>query len=215
MAKQPRTKTAPTGGGRAAGKTSSGHLERRSAVKTLLGDTDGVLFVTGLAGAKGDVLEATGVDYPTVFPMGGAMGGAAAMGLGLALAQPDRRVVVVTGDGELLMNVGTLATIAILNPPNLAIVCVDNEHYGETGFQRSHTGLGVDLAMIAEGSGIQAVRTVREDGELAAAGALLREGNGTSFVLVKVAPSDPPMPPRSRDAAYNKNIFRQALLGKP
>ncbi|NQV59639.1 MAG: aldehyde dehydrogenase [Alphaproteobacteria bacterium] len=109
-----------------------------------------VLIVAGLAGAKGDVVAAVG-DDPRVFGFGGAMGAAASMGLGLALAQPNKRVIVVTGDGELLMNVGTLATIAVANPANLGIICVDNEHYGETGFQRSHTGLGTDLAVMAQG----------------------------------------------------------------
>ncbi len=89
--------------------------------------------------------------------MAGAMGGACMIGLGLALARPDKRVLVVTGDGELLMNVGALATIAVINPPNLAILCVDNGHYGETGYQKSHTSLGVDLEKIAVRIGHQGV----------------------------------------------------------
>ncbi|MBT6592137.1 MAG: hypothetical protein HOO02_24800 [Rhodospirillaceae bacterium] len=140
-------------GGRAAGKTATGHIDRRACVKALLDSQgDDVLIIAGLAGAKGDVIAAVG-DAPRVFAFGGAMGAAASMGLGLALAQPDKRVLVITGDGELLMNVGTLATIAIANPANLGVVCVDNEHYGETGFQRSHTGLGTDLAAMAQGPG--------------------------------------------------------------
>jgi len=83
------------------------------------------------------------------FTMAGAIGGASMIGLGLALARPDKHVLVVTGDGELLMNVGALTTIVVLNPPNLAIVCVDNGHYGETGYQKSHASLGVDLERIA------------------------------------------------------------------
>src|SRR6185437_8673133 len=77
------------------------------------------------------------------------------------------RVLVVTGDGELLMNVGSLATIAVLNPPNLSILCVDNGHYGETGYQRSHTSLGVDLEKIAAGSGIRRSLTVEREAEIA------------------------------------------------
>ena len=73
------------------------------------------------------------------------MGAACMMGFGLALARPDKHVLVVTGDGELLMNLGSLANIAVFNPSNLSIVCVDNGHYGETGYQKSHTSLGVDL----------------------------------------------------------------------
>jgi phosphonopyruvate decarboxylase len=202
-------------GGRAAGKTATGHIDRRASVKALLDSQgDDVLIVAGLAGAKGDVIAAVG-DDPRVFAFGGAMGAAASMGLGLALARPDKRVLVVTGDGELMMNVGTLATIAIANPANLGVVCVDNEHYGETGFQRSHTGMGTDLATMAQGAGIAAVRTVRETAELAEAGDMLRQSNGAAFVLLKVAVDDPPKVKIHWDAAYHKNRFRQALLGQP
>jgi len=89
------------------------------------------------------------------------------IGLGLALARPDKHVLVVTGDGELLMNVGALTTIVVLNPPNLAIVCVDNGHYGETGYQKSHASLGVDLERIAACSGIRATRTIIREADLA------------------------------------------------
>jgi phosphonopyruvate decarboxylase len=202
-------------GTRAEGKTATGHLDRRAAVKTILDMLDDdTLIVAGLAGAKGDVLAALG-DDPRIFGFGGAMGAAASMGLGLALAQPDKRVLVVTGDGELLMNVGTLATIAVSNPSNLGIVCVDNEHYGETGFQRSHTGLGTDLATMAQGAGIGAVRTVTEESELAEAGEMLRQSNGSAFVLLKVRVNEPPKIRFSWDAAFHKNRFRQALLGTP
>src|SRR6266568_1031508 len=108
-----------------------------------------------------------------IYTMAGAMGGAAMIGLGLALAQPDKRVLVATGDGELLMNVGALATIAVLNPPNLAIVCVDNGNYGETGYQKSHTSLGVDLEKIAAGSGLRRTRTVSRESDLPEGGRLL------------------------------------------
>ena len=119
-------------------------LDRREAVPALIGRHEDFLIVTGLAGTARDVAALTR-DGAHIYTMAGAMGGAAMIGLGLALARRDRRVLVVTGDGELLMNVGALATIAVMNPPNLAIVCVDNGHYGETGYQQSHTSLGVDL----------------------------------------------------------------------
>jgi phosphonopyruvate decarboxylase len=143
--------------------------------------------------------------------MAGAMGAACAMGLGLALARPDKRVLVVTGDGELLMNVGTLATIAVLNPPNLSIVCVDNGHYGETGYQKSHTSLGVDLEKMAIGAGIQRTRTVNTEAEIADGARLLREGNGTSFVLLRVKPTDPPSFKRDLDPATSRTRFKAAL----
>lgn len=213
MARKASKKDGPAKADRTAGKTASGTLERRAAVARLIDDDGETLYVTGLAGAKGDVLAVTGGFSPRVYPLGGAMGAATGMALGLALAQPGKRVVCVTGEGELLMNVGTLATIGILNPPNLRILCVDNEHYGETGFQRSHTGLGVDLARIAEASGIPAVRRIAKQAELADGAALLKQSNGTAFVLLKVKPSDPPVPKHSRDASLLRSRFREALLG--
>jgi thiamine pyrophosphate-dependent acetolactate synthase large subunit-like protein len=133
--------------------------------------------------------------------MAGAMGGAVMIGLGLALARPDKRVLVATGDGELLMSIGALATVAILNPANFSILVVDNGHYGETGWQRSHTSLGVDLEKIAIGSGIQRTRTVSTEGDIADGARLLREGNGTAFVVLRVAPSEPPAYKRNFDLA--------------
>ena len=134
-------------------------LDRLEAVPALIGRHEDFLIVAGLAGTSRDVAALTG-DGAHTYSMAGAMGGACMIGLGLALARPDRRVLVVTGDGELLMNIGSLATIAVLNPPNLAIVCVDNGHYGETGYQKSHTSLGVDLEKIAAGSGIKRTLTI-------------------------------------------------------
>ncbi|MDE0811432.1 MAG: thiamine pyrophosphate-dependent enzyme [Alphaproteobacteria bacterium] len=194
-------------------KVADGVLERRHAVSSLIGDPGDTLFISGLAGSKDDVLSVVGADSTAAFTLSGAMGAAVAMGLGLALAQPDRKVVVVTGDGELLMNVGTLASVGVLNPPNLSIICVDNEHYGETGWQESHTGRGVDIAKMAEGGCIPNVRTVTKEAELAEAAQMLSEGNGTSFVLVKVAPTKAASIYRSRDASWHKGKFREALLG--
>ena len=121
----------------------------------------------------------------------------------------------MTGDGELLMNVGALATVAVVNPPNLSIVCVDNGHYGETGYQKSHTSLGVDLEQIAIGSGIKATRTVTHEGEIADASKLIRETNGTVFVCMRVEATNPPSYRRLLDPAACRNRFRSALLGKP
>src|SRR3984957_12316916 len=157
-------------------------LDRREAGPGLIGRHEDFLFVTGLAGTARDIAALTRDGAP-IYTMAGAMGGACMIGLGLALARPDRRVLVVTGDGELLMNVGALATIAVVNPANLAIVCVDNGHYGETGYQKSHTSLGVDLEKIAAGSGIKATRTIASREEIQDGARLLREGNGTAFVV--------------------------------
>ena len=135
------------------------------------------------------------------------------MGLGLALAQPERKVMVVTGDGDLLMNVGTLATVGVLNPPNISIIYVEQRAFRRHRWQESHTGCGVDSAKMAGGGHIPNVRTVTKEGELSDAAQMLPEGNGTSFVLVKVAPTKLPLIYRSRDASWHKGQFREALLG--
>ncbi|HWE20605.1 MAG TPA: thiamine pyrophosphate-dependent enzyme [Hyphomicrobiaceae bacterium] len=186
-------------------------LDRCQAVPALIGRHEDFLFVTGLAGTSRDVAALTR-DGAHVYTMAGAMGGASMMGLGLALARPDRRVLVVTGDGELLMNLGSLATISVLNPPNLAIVCVDNGHYGETGYQKSHTSLGVDLERIAAGSGIKRTLAIGQESEIAAGARLIREGNGTAFVLLRVKPTEPPAYKRNLDPAECRVRFRGNLL---
>jgi thiamine pyrophosphate-dependent acetolactate synthase large subunit-like protein len=188
-------------------------LDRVAAVPVLIGRHEDFLFVTGLAGTSRDV-AALAHDGAHIYTMAGAMGGAAMMGLGLALARPDKRVLVVTGDGELLMNVGSLATIAVLNPANLSILCVDNGHYGETGYQKSHTSLGVDLEKIAAGSGIKRSLTVEREAEIAEGARLIREGNGTAFVLLRVKPTEPPSYKRNLDPAACRVRFRTALLGR-
>jgi phosphonopyruvate decarboxylase len=188
-------------------------LDRCEAVPALIGRHEDFLIVAGLAGTARDVAALTD-DAAHTYGMAGAMGGACMMGLGLALARPDKRVLVVTGDGELLMNLGSLASIAVLNPPNLSILCVDNGHYGETGYQKSHTSLGVDLEKIAAGSGIKRTLTVEREGEIAEGARLLREGNGTAFVLLRVKPTEPPAYKRNLDPAECRVRFRAALLGK-
>jgi phosphonopyruvate decarboxylase len=119
----------------------------------------------------------------------------------------------VTGDGELLMNLGSLATIAVMNPPNLSVVCVDNGHYGETGYQKSHTSLGVDLERIAAGSGIKRTLTIEQEPDIAAGARLIREGNASSFVLLRVKPTEPPAYKRDLDPATTRTRFRAANLG--
>jgi phosphonopyruvate decarboxylase len=136
------------------------------------------------------------------------------MGLGLALARPDKRVLVVTGDGELLMNLGTLAAIAVADPPNLAILCVDNGHYGETGWQKSHTSLGADLEKIAIGCGIKQTRTVAGERDIAEGARLLRAGNSASFVNLRVRPGEPPAAKRNFDASLLRDRFRMTLAQK-
>lgn len=178
----------------------------------LAGDPSEFLIISGLAGSAKDIGHLT-KEAANVYLLGGAMGAAGSMGLGLALAQPAGRVLVVTGDGEILMNVGALATVGYMQPPNLSIVCVDNGHYGETGNQESHTSRGIDLELIAKGSGIAVTRSVREEGDLADASAVLRNTNGPSFVLLRVHDGLPAAYKRNFDAVERKVVFRRDLLG--
>lgn len=187
-------------------------LDRCEAVPALIGKAEDFLIVTGLAGTARDIAALTH-DSAQIYTMAGAMGGAAMIGLGLALARPDKRVLVATGDGEILMNVGALATIAVMNPANLSVLVVDNGHYGETGWQKSHTSLGVDLEKIAIGSGFQRTRTISTEGDLTDGARLLREGNGAAFIVLRVAPAEPPAYKRNFDPAACRNRFRGALLG--
>lgn len=186
-------------------------LDRKEIVPRLIGDPNDFLFVAGLAGTAKDLAYLT-QDGDNLYALAGAMGAAAMMGLGLALAQPKRQVLVATGDGELLMNVGALATIGVIDPPNLSILCVDNGHYGETGYQLSHTSLGVNLEQIAVGAGIKTTRTVSTESDIKPAARLLRQSNGASFVLLKVAPTDPEKYKRDMRPAAVRHRFRRALL---
>ena len=115
-------------------------LDRRKAAAEILKQRGDALVVAGLGAPCWDVV-AVG-DNSLNFYTWGAMGSAAMIGLGLALAQPKRRVLVITGDGEMLMALGALATIGVQQPRNLAVIVMDNEHYGETGMQQTHTRFG-------------------------------------------------------------------------
>lgn len=187
-------------------------LDRKIAVPKLLGDTSDMLIVTGLAGAAKDVAAYTNESANT-YSLSGAMGGGVPMGFGLALAQPNRRVLAVAGDGDLMMCIGILATIGIMQPPNFAVLCVDNGHYGETGYQEGHTSRGVDLELIARGSGISIAHTVSTEADIPAAAAVLRASNGPAFVWLRTTTEPPPAYKRNFDAVERKAIFRRALLG--
>jgi thiamine pyrophosphate-dependent acetolactate synthase large subunit-like protein len=185
-------------------------LERRAAMAALVKDRDdNLLVVPGLGSTTWD-LAAAG-DDPRNFYLWGAMGGAAMIGLGLALAQPDRRVAVITGDGEMLMGLGALATIGNKRPPNLAVIVFDNGVYGETGMQPSHTQNGVDLIRIAGACGIATCLDVRDDRALADLAGRLKNLRGTLFARVLISVDEPPRVLPLRDGAEIKNRFRAAL----
>lgn len=191
--------------------TGSEKLSRREVVKSLLSNRGETLVVTGLGQPAYDAFAAG--DDPRNFYLWGAMGGAVSMGLGLAVAQSERRVVVLTGDGELLMGLGSLAAAGAEKASNLAVVVLDNERYGETGQQTTHTARGTDLAAVASAVGFRTALTVTAEAELPEAIRTAREGEGPVMVVIKVsdAPAGMALPPK--DGAYLKMRFREAVLG--
>ena len=187
-------------------------MRRRDAVNALLANRGDLLVVAGLGSTSWDCTAVE--DHPLNFPMWGAMGMAATVGLGLALVRPERRVLVVTGDGEMLMGLGGLATIGVQKPRNLAIVVIDNERYGETGMQATHTASGVDLAKVALACGFSAAMQLRDPAGLAALRAAIHDGGGPLLAQVKVVAEKLPLVLPPREGGVLKARFRRALLGK-
>ena len=187
-------------------------LDRKVALPKLIGDTNRFLIISGLAGPAKDIGYLT-QESPNTFLFGGAMGGAMPTALGLAVSRPSDRVLCVTGDGDLLMSMGSLATIATVKPKNLIIICIDNGLYQETGGQRSHTGLGVNLSKVAEGCGIPNVLSIVNEQELNK-GSLLIDNNldGPIFILLKVSEEKPPQYSRNWNASEEKVKFRKNLF---
>jgi thiamine pyrophosphate-dependent acetolactate synthase large subunit-like protein len=191
--------------------SAGGPLERREAVARLLAGRDDLLVITGLGSPSYDVMAAG--DHPGNYYLWAAMGSAATVGLGLAVAQPARPVLVITGDGEMLMGVGTLATIAVAAPCNLAIVVQDNEHYGETGMQPTHTQKGVDLAGMARAAGIPDCRLVTRPEEVPALRDAVRASPGPLFAQVKIDAETKKLVLPPREGAHLQARFREAVLG--
>jgi thiamine pyrophosphate-dependent acetolactate synthase large subunit-like protein len=189
---------------------SQAGLGRRAAMATLLADRPkDLLVVPGLGSTTYD-LAAAG-DDPRNFYLWGAMGGAAMIGLGLALAQPDRRVAVITGDGEMLMGMGALATIGIQRPNNLAVIVFDNGVYGETGMQPSHTQSGVDLVSVAGGCGFGTCFDVRDEAALRELARRLKSFDEMLFARVQIVADEPPRVLPERDGVALKQRFRAAI----
>ena len=186
-------------------------LDRREVVARILAARGETLVVTGLGSTTWDAAAAG--DHPNNFYLWGGMGGAAMVGLGLANAQPGRRVLAITGDGEMLMGLAGLATIGVSGPSNLAIVVIDNERYGETGMQETHTAHGVDLAAVAAGSGFAAAATLRTMAEVDEWIPRLHREPGPLFAAVKVGTGPAPMALPLRDGAAIRARFREAVLG--
>jgi thiamine pyrophosphate-dependent acetolactate synthase large subunit-like protein len=185
-------------------------IDRRQAVAALLANRPaGLLVVCGLGSSTYDVAAAG--DHPLNLYSWGAMGGAVSIGLGLALAQPARRVLVVTGDGEMLMGLGSLATVGARAVGNLAIAVIDNEAYGETGGQRSHTAHGIDLPAVALACRFTWSDTVRSADQLTAMRESLLGRQGPLLDVIKVASTEVPRVLPERDGHAIRARFKAAL----
>jgi len=186
----------------------SGTLDRRAVVSDLLRDRGDLLVVSGLGSPSYDVMAAG--DHPLNYYLWAAMGSAMTVGLGLAAAQPDRPVLVITGDGEALMGFGALATIALRKPRNLSVMVLDNGHFGETGMQASHAGKGIDFAKVAAACG-WSTETVTDPDAIAPLRRRIHARDGLHLALVKIAAENPPRVLPPRDGVLVKNRFRAAL----
>jgi thiamine pyrophosphate-dependent acetolactate synthase large subunit-like protein len=183
-------------------------LDRRPAVAALLKDRRDLLVVTGLGSPSYDVMAAG--DHPLNYYLWGAMGSAATVGFGLAMAQPRRPVLVLTGDGEMLMGIGAFATIALKKPPNLTIAVLDNAHYGETGMQASHT-TQIELSRVADACTLPWTKVVTDDAGLADLRTRVHAKAGTSVATIKIRAENAPRVLPPRDAVEVKNRFRRGL----
>ncbi len=188
-------------------------IDRREVMPKLFPQPEKYLMIAGLAGAARDAAAHTSeADY--LLALGGAMGAAVPMGLGVALSAPGREVAVVTGDGELLMNIGALATVASMMPENLSIVCIDNGCHGETGGQLGHTDRRTDLALMAQGAGIPSVLTVVEPHELDDAAKFLVDAPAPRFLWIRVTKGPPADYKRNWNLAECRLRFRAAYLSR-
>lgn len=186
-------------------------LNRRAVVACLLRDRDDAAVVTSLGNPTFDVSAAG--DTPLNFYLWGAMGGAAMVGLGMAIAQPRRRVVAIVGDGEMMMALGSLATIACEKQANLAVIVLNNEHYAETGMQPAHAGRGVDLAGIARAAGFKDVSAVNTQEELESLSSRLFSSGAPLFSVIKISTEPNPVSLPPRDGSFLRSRFRDAILG--
>jgi thiamine pyrophosphate-dependent acetolactate synthase large subunit-like protein len=191
----------------------TGALDRREVVQKLLAGRKDLLVVTGLGSPSYDVMAAG--DHDNNYYLWAAMGSAAMVGLGLATAKPDHSVLVITGDGEMLMGMGGLATIATRKPANLTIAILDNGHFGETGMQVSHAGLGVNLDRVAQACGFGWTREIRDMAGVDDLRGRLSSRDGVKLATIKVKAENPPRVLPPRDGVYVKNRFRAALGHAP
>ena len=187
-------------------------LNRRIVINKLLKERENSLIVNGLGGTCWDVASLG--DNDLNFYVWGGMGNACMIGLGLALSQPDKKVIVITGDGEMLMGIGSLATIALKQPKNLSIVVFDNELYGETGNQKTHTAYCTNLSKIAIGSGIINSSIILTQEDLLSLSLEIHQIKNLSFSVIKINQDQEEIVLPIREGAFIKSRFRRALLGE-
>ena len=193
--------------------TMTPKIERRKAVRRILANRGEAIVVCGLGSSTYDVFAAG--DDDRNFYLWGAMGGAVMIGLGLAVAQPDKHILVITGDGEALMGMGALASVAAQNPKNLTIIVLDNAHFGETGMQPSHTAQGVRLAEVATACGFELTQTIIDYDSLDAYSNTPNAAHGPRLVVVKITTDNPDRALPNLDGVYIKNRLRSSLGFKP
>jgi thiamine pyrophosphate-dependent acetolactate synthase large subunit-like protein len=185
-------------------------LHRRSVVTALLEGRKDAIVVGGLGASTYDI-AATG-DHDRNFYLWGAMGGAVMIGLGVALAQPNLPVVVITGDGEMLMGIGSLATVGLQQPKNLTVIVLDNEVYGETGGQASHTGGKTDLVGVAKACGIADGRHLATMAEIETFATSMQDiSAGPRFASIKIDSANLERVLANRDGTFIVNRIRGAL----
>ncbi|WP_226886334.1 thiamine pyrophosphate-dependent enzyme [Nisaea nitritireducens] len=187
----------------------TGSLDRRAVTAKLLEDRGDLLVVTGLGSPSYDAMAAG--DHDLNYYLWAAMGSAATVGFGLAMTQREKPVLVLTGDGEMLMGLGALASIGQKLPPNLTIAVLDNGHYGETGMQTSHTGRDIELARFAEAANFPWTRIVTDMDGVSDLRTRMQSQSGTSFAAIKIAAENLPRALPPRDGVHVKNRFRAAL----
>ena len=189
-------------------------LNRRDALRALLCEREKMIVVAGLGSSAYDLASCG--NEPLDFPLWGAMGGAVMIGLGVALAQPNLPVVVITGDGEMLMGMGSLATVGLQQPKNLSIIVLDNEVYGETGGQASHTGSSTDLVGVAQACGIRDSRAMATLAEIQAFAASMQDvAAGPRFASIKIDSANLERVLANRDGTFIVNRIRGALGFSP
>lgn len=184
-------------------------LNRRKVVAELLEERGDLIVVTGLGSPTYDVMAAG--DHERNYYLWAAMGSAATVGLGLALSRPQDNVLVVTGDGEMLMGMGALATVVVQSPKNLTIAVLDNGHYGETGMQQSHAGFGVELDRVAKSLNFDCSESIADMAAVRLLRTRIHARNGLNFANIKVDTAEEERVLPSRDGVYIKNRLKAAL----